>query len=348
MISYINILRTIAIIGVIIVHSAGPLLSITDNESYWWTGNVYDGLVRWCVPVFVMISGALLLNPEKNDSLQVFLNKRASKIILPFIFWILFYEAWKYRGDLGNVSIPAAIKEMMSGSVYFHLWFLYMIVGIYLITPLIQIIIRNSSKTIIEYYLIIWFITSSLFTLFPYLLDVRIGLQLPYFTGYLGYFILGYYLHRFSMPSKINKLIYAGGAGGLLITLIGTYIGTKRAGIFDGYFYEYHSPNTVLASIAIFVLFKNIDWDSLFPKDGRFMKWITSISIASFGIYLIHPLVMDILKSHKMMNLIGFKINYQLIHPVIGTPVTIILVLLVSHLIISIMRKIPFIQRLVP
>jgi surface polysaccharide O-acyltransferase-like enzyme len=348
MISYINILRSIAIIGVIIVHSAGPLLSITDNQSYWWTGNIYDGLVRWCVPVFVMISGALLLNPDKNDSLHVFLNKRASKIILPFVFWIVFYTIWKYKSDLGSMSIPAAVKEMMSGNVYFHLWFLYMIVGIYLITPLIQIIIRHGNRQIIEYYLIIWFITSSLFTLFPYLLDVRIGLQLPYFTGYLGYFILGYYLHHFNLTSKMKKIIYAGGAIGLLVTLFGTYIGTERADFFDGYFYEYHSPNTVLASIAIFVLFRSINWDSMLPKDGQFMKWMNSISIASFGIYLIHPLVMNVIASDEMMKLIGFKINYSLIHPVIGTPITIIVVLLLSHLSIWIMRKIPFVQKLVP
>ncbi|UTE77351.1 acyltransferase [Rossellomorea sp. KS-H15a] len=348
MISYINILRSLAIIGVIIIHSSGPLLSFIDNPTYWWVGNVYDGLVRWCVPLFVMISGTLLLNPKREDSLQVFLKKRASKIVLPFIAWIVFYSFWKYKSELGTVSIPAAINEMINGTVYFHLWFLYMIVGIYLITPLIQIVIRYGNRSIVEYYLVIWFITSSLFPLVKYILDIRVGLQMPYFTGYLGYFILGYYLHHIQLSTKIKNVIYSVGILSVLITITGTYLGTKTLGTFDGYYYEYLSPNNVFASIAIFILFKSINWDNIFEKNGPFMKVTTSISNASFGIYLIHPLVMDIISSHTMYKLIGIKINYNLSHPFIGTPITILVVLILSFISIWVMRKIPFIKKLVP
>ncbi|MFB4167196.1 acyltransferase [Virgibacillus sp. JSM 102003] len=349
MISYVNILRSIAIIGVITIHTAAPLLAQTDNLPYWLVGNILEGAVRWSVPVFVMVSGMLLLNNNKKEPLKIFMRKRASKIIIPFIGWVLIYTFWEYKSTLGGIYLPDIIRDMIGGNVSFHLWFLYMIVGLYLITPLIRVLTAHSDWKLIEYYLIVWFITSSLFTLSNHFLSVNVGIQLQYFSGYLGYFLLGYYLHNIELTKRLRKIIYAGGLFGVIVTIIGTYLETEYSGNFAPYFYEYLSPNNVLASIAIFVSVKNIDWDSIFKKKGIFMKSMTALSISSFGVYLIHPLVMIIIGSDEMKKLIGFKIRYtEFFHPIIGVPVSIIIVLIISYTAVRVMNKIPFINKLVP
>lgn len=347
MISYVNILRSLAIIGVVVIHATGPLMSRVDNMPFWWLGNLVDGAVRWCIPIFVMISGMLLLNPKKQESISVFMKKRASKILIPFVFWVVFYTLWKLRRSLGDFSVVSEARNIIGGDVYFHLWYLYMIVGLYLITPVIRVVITHAQQRLIEYYLIIWFITSSLFPMASHFLDLNVGLKLEVFTGYLGYFILGYYLHNIQISDKAKKWMYLAGFIGLIVTFLGTYLGTEAKGAFDAYFFEYKSPNTFFVSVALFIWVKNIDWDKHFSKDGTFMRVVAALSATSFGIYLIHPFVMSLLGT-ELKNLVGFKINYAFIHPIIGVPVSIVAILLLSFLMVWIMRRIPIIKKLVP
>lgn len=339
MINYVNILRSLAIIGVLFIHISAPMLLTLDNMSYWWIGNIFDGGARWSVPIFFMISGMLLLNPKKEESLTFFLKKRLSKILLPFIFWSIFYTVWKHRDALQDLSIPAAIKDIINGDVYYHLWFLYAIIGVYLIVPLIRIVIANSDRAILKYYLIIWFISSSIFKMLSYYTAIDVRIELQPFTGYLGYFILGYYLHEIELTKRNRVFIYISAVLSLAITVIGTYIGTQYIGSFEGIFYEYLLFNTIFVSVGIFIFIKQIDWDSLFSETGFFMRVMTVISTLSFGIYLIHPFV---------INLISSKLDYEFIHPIIGIPITVITVLLISCLFVWIMKRIPVVKKLVP
>lgn len=89
--------RIIAIYAVVFLHvSAGVVIGNDVGTEYWWVGNVYDSAVRWCVPVFVMISGALLLDPNKQEDLATFYTKRLSRILVPIIFWSAFFLAWAF------------------------------------------------------------------------------------------------------------------------------------------------------------------------------------------------------------------------------------------------------------
>ncbi|MDQ6971139.1 MAG: acyltransferase family protein, partial [Mariprofundaceae bacterium] len=76
--------RVLAVFAVILVHvSDGFVSHYPMGSEYWWIGNIYDSAVRWCVPVFVMISGALLLDPAKHENLNTFYRKRFSRICIP-------------------------------------------------------------------------------------------------------------------------------------------------------------------------------------------------------------------------------------------------------------------------
>ncbi|GAB7209335.1 acyltransferase [Dickeya oryzae] len=99
---WLYIARIVSTFAVIVLHISAYTVSLAELGSLsWWAGNIYDSLTRWCVPVFVMISGALLLSPEKNETLSFFYKKRMSRIFLstgffgPFFFYFMGYSQGK-------------------------------------------------------------------------------------------------------------------------------------------------------------------------------------------------------------------------------------------------------------
>ena len=100
--------RIAAILAVVILHSAVSGVVDTDlGSGYWWAGNLYSAFSRWCVPVFVMISGALLLSPARQESLGTFYRKRMSRVLWPFLFWSAFFLGWTLVKGIAKGKPPA-------------------------------------------------------------------------------------------------------------------------------------------------------------------------------------------------------------------------------------------------
>jgi surface polysaccharide O-acyltransferase-like enzyme len=322
-------LRVLATISVILLHVSGPLLgqySIVSNTD-WWSGNIYDGSVRFCVPVFVMLTGALLL--PKNYELTDFLKKRFSRIVLPFLFWSFVYIGFTYYYNLSQNYVMSSFElfNLLKLGSATHLWYIYMIMGIYLFIPILSKWVQNCNEKEILYFLIIWLI-SLLFDQ-PLLEKFKIDIDFTYFSDFIGYLVLGYYLSVKSFPFSIKKIKIISIlliALGISITLIGTYYITSNSGKFDEYFYDYLSPNTLIASVGVFLLFKNINLETT--------KIIDFVGKYSYGIYLIHVLVLD-----KMEY---FGIGYHIMNPIFSIPLITVICLLISASIIFLLNKIPF------
>lgn len=327
---WIDTLRVLATIGVILIHTSGYLLSNFEVSAleYWWIGNFFDGNARFSVPVFFMISGALLLS--KDYTLTQFLKKRFFRLIPPFLFWSLIYAIaaiWQDKGVEFFQQIAVfklLFSKLLSGSS-FHLWFVYTLIGVYLFIPIIRKWIQVASDKEIIFFLAIWLITIIL----KYSVPVHYSSEfdLRYFSGYLGYAVLGYLL--FISKHKILKqrwvaitLIIVGN----LITIVGTYFLSLDAGTYIGDFYIYLSINVVLSSIGVFLLIKNLTIQNV-----RFLKTIKFFSKNSYGIYLVHILV--------LMVMAKFRFNASFAHPLISIPVLSIICFIFSALIIDLMKK---------
>ena len=122
---YLDILRVMAIFGVVFTHvassilfSAKPLTSVA-----WWVGNVSVSASRWCVPAFVMISGALHLDPSRNMPVLSFWKKRMNRILVPLVFWTVFYLG--YRSLFVKLPVRDIVHDLLLGTPFYHLWFLY-------------------------------------------------------------------------------------------------------------------------------------------------------------------------------------------------------------------------------
>ena len=122
---WLDAARVAAIVAVVLLHvSASVVTQAPLGSTVWWVGNGYDALVRWCVPVFVMVSGALLLDARKTESLATFYRKRAARIALPLLFWSVVYVLWNYRHAWDQLRPADVLHSVARGWPHYHLWFL--------------------------------------------------------------------------------------------------------------------------------------------------------------------------------------------------------------------------------
>ncbi|WP_432354341.1 acyltransferase [Sporosarcina sp. A2] len=336
---YLDWLRILAALAVVTIHvSAGVVMDdAQEYKSPWMAGNFYESLSRWAVPMFVMISGALMLSSKKQISTSSFLKKKLAKILIPlFTFSVIYYANEVRKGEF-TYSISDFIKRFVTDDIMYHLWFLYMIAGLYLITPLLKILIQHAKRKDIEYFILLWLFASVISKCIEYFLGYSFKIELFFVTHYIGYYVLGYYLFNYDLQAKWRILIYMGGLAGWVTTFFMTYReSVKLDEPLEHYWYDEHSPNVLLMVVALFILFKS-------TKLGEMkLPWIGKVfSEASFGIYLIHVLVMQTLYEK-------FDFVWINLHPIIGVPYKTLLVVTISTILVSLVKKVPVVRGIIP
>jgi surface polysaccharide O-acyltransferase-like enzyme len=303
------------------------------------SGDFYETIARASVPIFVMISGALLLNDSRSIPHFQFLKRRISKIGIPLLSWsILYYLAGVFSHHY-IFSLNDFIAKLVTAKIIYHLWFMYTIVGLYLITPLVKILLQNASKREVEYFLGLWIFASVLMKFMVHRVGFSLEIELFFVTNYVGYFVLGYYLIKYHLSKKNIMYSQISLVLGLVGTFFLTYDGTlKNEGVLDQYWFEYHSISVLLTSVGLFTLFKDI----LFKSKQSLNAYLQWFSQASFGIYLVHVLVLNYLYSAV------FAKVWNHLHPIIAIPVNVVIAIVISSIITYVIQKIPILRKLVP
>lgn len=319
--SYISVLRIIATIAVIAIHASSGYLNSPDIAGFDWKyANLINSFTRFSVPIFVMLSGALLLTKKENTG--EFYKKRLLKICYPFIFWTIVYIFYNTDVfDLGKDELIATIMYRLKNGANAHLWYLYMIIGLYLAIPFLQKIVQHATTKELEIFLVLWFI--SLFIFNKNLPTYLPKLDISFFSSYTGYLILGYYL---SIKDFSTLKWWSLGSFILIAccTAYLTYVMSLNVHKFNPLLYGYLSPNTAVIAASLFIYIKHISTDITLPR------WAIWIDRYSFGVYLCHILIL----------------NY--IHPIlpVGTflkiPTATFVTLFFSILVTYGIRKIPF------
>ena len=200
----VDLIRAVAVVLVILLHAAiEPNRNLTlmspEGVQLWWTSNIYNSISRTAVPLFVMLTGALLLQPNKVDEpLRVFFKKRWNRVGIPVLFWGAIFFAWDFTVKGQAITLTYVLQGVLAGP-YVHFWYVYLLVGLYLITPLLRVLVAHSDWRIIRYFLALWFVGTGIIPLLT--LYVNISPQAIWFrdnvfvlTGIVGYFILGAYV----------------------------------------------------------------------------------------------------------------------------------------------------------
>lgn len=307
---YLDILRVIAIIGVITIHVTGVNVIHIENihTAKWWISNVFNSLSRFCIPVFFMISGALILSSPMEGDILGGIKRRIKKIGIPFLVWSVLYNLFKHivlvKDHLNPFELTRVILfDIMTDRTYSHLWFIYVIAGIYMVSPFIKKLLIGTSEKEVRYLVLLWFIATicystaqSIFNFINHGKYLYIAFfKIPMASGHVGYFILGYYIHRFGIKKRIRAGLYVLGLISIISIPLLTYAITVGKQGLNESFYSPFALTNALSAAAIFLLFKNSDWSSVNPKSKKF---ICSASNATMGIYFIHLIIQQWVESN--------------------------------------------------
>lgn len=321
-------LRNLATLMVIFIHAAAPIAHAEGadyNGLWWWGGNFWNSLTRPGVPLFVMLSGYLLLG--KDYPLPDFLKRRFSRVVVPALFWMLIYSLYGYLAKGTPATIGDTLRGIVTGPVHYHLWFIYLIIGLYLVYPFLRGWVRNATEQEYLYFFVMCAIGTWGYKFLATYCALPIGIYFELFTNNCGYFVLGYYLgtREFNNKKIAWALIATGSAGTMLASyVINTFFWNGQANV---YFYDYLTPNVAVSAAGWFLLAKQtFNSRPLYDIEKDF-------SAASFGIYFAHVLVMD------WWGQLGYW--HSMAHPVAVAPALAFLVTCMTFLAVALIRTLP-------
>lgn len=306
--SWADLCRALAIFGVVLIHACGATAFYQYGKipkMDWLSANLLDSLVRCSVPLFVMLSGALLLKPELKPISIRQVWRRVSRVFFPLLTWNVIYILYvSYTG-----GVPINLLSMLSKPAMYHLWFVYMIIGIYILIPVFQALFEliYNRKDLQLYLLIIWFVITCVPTYWK--IPLLALFQQDSFLGYGGYFLIGAVIassNRNQIITPIWLFIYM---AGVAITFFLTLQFSEIANSSIEKAYTYYSPNVALTAIAAFIIIKRARISNFFAK------YLQIIGDKSFLIYFVHvvfvePVRKEVLLAHLPMIMSIFLITF--------------------------------------
>ena len=348
---YYDVLRAVAIVLVILSHITKQFALTRPIGSLGWSLAVsFQDVAVMGVPIFLMISGALLLN--RDYELTDFFKRRFSRVLIPFVFWGVLYPFM----FMLCFNLPCTFSEYVHIVTDKEYWFIWMLIGAYLLMPYINSFIKEYGLEGLGYSLILWFgfmliLKDLKIDFFTQIVSAHSLGWTEIFAGYFGYFILGYYLSvkefRFS-----DRQMYLIGLGLLVVfTIINIHYTLTRSPQADVLvYYGYRRIVSTLQSIGLFLFvmyfsrYCENNKDNLknriysFFKDTFASNIILSVSVCSYGMFLTHYfIVYPLVYADKNI----FPI-YSM-NPVF-VPVVLVFVVLVAWLIVKIFSKIPVLK----
>lgn len=292
-INWLDLLKVIAVFMVIVAHANDCIILNQDGNFNFEWGTYIGSLYRFSVPLFVMISGVLLL-PTKLSTIE-FYKKRLWRILPALLFWgvayVLFDGLVLNHKSWSKMFMDMARLPLSFGDASPHLWYLYMLVGLYLIIPIISPWVVKATKRELEAVLAV-FIFSTFIPYLQFLTGLAFGVcdwnefhSFYYLSGFIGYLLMGYYLYTY-LPawSTLTKrctgaLLFLTGYGITYYLTISVPFSITNIEMV----WYYCSPNVLLEAVGIFLLF-----EGLALKEGVFVAIVQGIAKYSFGIFLIH------------------------------------------------------------
>lgn len=342
--AYLDFVRILACIMVVGVHVSALCLETLDvTSTNFKVMNGFDCFSILGVPLFVMISGSLLLSEERSYRVKDLYLKKTGRLVFLYFFWFLFYNtvnfiesgtAWNYE----NIKQEIVLESLLGRGIY-HLWFLPMMISLYLILPFIRTFTKDRKNCML--FLILYFVTAiavptALKFEFPYKTIVA-SLYERYpnvmFTGYIGYFILGHALHEFLPVLKKKERILLAAVS---VVSFGTEVYTcnlysEKTGELSIILNDTMAVNVFVTCTCIFALCKHIEL--------RENRMLSEGAALTFGIYLLHPFILHLL------NLAGLDTLFA--PATIAVPAVTVLVTIITAALVWVIRKLPVIRRLV-
>ena len=304
-----DLLRVLSMLGVVYLHTAAGALRHPENPAVWHFSNLVTALATTAVPLFFMLSGALLLSRPETADPRVIFRRRLPKVLLPLLAWSGIIILLTSRGDPAGAA--SLLVNLFHAPVVVPYWFLYALVPMYLLAPLLKKMADGLTPALWRYLLGLWFVLvpglRTLRALLPEgpwrtVLTEHGSFNLLLVGGYLGYFLLGAALERMErIPAR--RTLWCAALALYVLIAAGTAWRTYSSGVYDETFKSYLNLFAPLLSVVLFLLARSYCAQR---ESGRALTFFSGIS---FGVYLAHP---------KAINLMQ-QLWYALLHDTVDT-----------------------------
>ncbi len=301
---WLDYLRVIAAFAVVCTHVSSIYFSAYHqlDSAEWWYANIVNASSRFAVPIFIMISGCLLLG--RDYSLAEFYGKRIKRIVPPLIFWSILFAVLNYhlyglpgfvqaeegaRTDWLIILEDMLLLMLITGSTAVHLWYLSMLACLLLFVPFINKFITGKPADLGDMLALIGL--GILFTglnLAAGMANDLAGITVDWFTRfpwYMLYLVLGYLIFRYKDALAIAPVVFVIAFCALVFmgAIANFQIVSTYSVIKDWLVLSNDGVVTFAVTLSVFIIFAK--------NSHRFSetRLISSLSEASFGIYLVHP-----------------------------------------------------------
>ncbi|MEZ9708314.1 acyltransferase [Vibrio breoganii] len=283
---FFDLARCVAAIAVIAIHVLAPYRHqygvIPFDE--WFTAISINSISRWAVPVFILISGALMLSDRRPFDFQYYVKRRLGKVLVPFIIWSIFYaylSGWSASGfDAHNAQ--KVLFEGLDHATYYHLGFFYYFIPLYFVIPFLQIFVRRYDDKALYALTGLWLFTTALFL---FRIDGVWSSQMWLYSGLLP---LGYILYQ-KIPltkTNVNIFVLLGVAAFAATIYEVVHLSMEADKYAFGRWLSYKTLNTVLAASMVFMVCRYFG-EGLSAGANKVVGFISTHSL---GIYILHPI----------------------------------------------------------
>ena len=278
--------------AVISIHNWSLLHVLEVGTAQWWAVDVALNASRWAVPVFVLISGGLLLGPKPGEGPSTFYRRRLGRVGVPAVFWIAAYLVFRATYLEQDLTARTVATDLVMARPFTHLYFLYLIVGLYLVTPLIRPFTSTASRTQLSLaagaLLAIWGVN----TLLPYTLGVGPQINgLIYWVPFLGFYVAGRALSDLRLSRPASVLIALGAVVLITAQIVAVFLlGGGGDPSWQSYPQSYFSVFTIGSALLIYALCAQDtpgQW-----RSGRLGRVVAMLGAATFGVFLLHEMLL--------------------------------------------------------
>lgn len=335
----VDLVKSLAICAVLFIHcTSGHFASYQVGSHRWLAASFYGSVSRWAVPAFLMCSGALMNDPERDLPLKKLFSRYLLRLFAALTVWGAFYELFRISTSQSSAPLGALLREaaenLFYGKTYYHLYYFYFVFALYLALPLTRLAARSASEGERRYILAVWLISGGLIRSFQYFWPLNqmsrsmLFYSMPAAFLCPGLGLLGWYMRRHPPKS------WAGGlglfAGGLAVTLLGTWRRSLQAGTLDQFYLDGFGFFVLMMAVGAFRL---CQWVS-----GRWShtpKAVRVLSGASFCVYLVHPFFQHQVMPERFLSMAVYW----------SVPLQAAVLLALSLLVYAALRRVPVVNR---
>ena len=353
---YVDLLKTMAIFGVMVIH----VWSIGNYEigsDYYFMSLIWGSITHSSVPIFLMVSGMLMLDPKKKVPISRLYFHNILRIVIALAVWTIAYKVYHYYVPevLGGTTLAAQaveenggvaltfwqnVGEILKQDDEFHLYFMYIILLVYLFLPVTRIVTAKASRSGLEYFLILWFIlgivypTVTIYKPFDEVEGILEQWQINMTYAAIGYTVLGYYLSKYPI-SKITSVILV--LLGFAITFLGTYSLSLENETVDMHYIEGMTVGTACIASGICGFVVSISNDKLSK-----LRYITTpFSKSALCIYMCHLIVLYVLNLYGMLDV------FNSWAPIASIPVISLILMVLSFVVYLVLSCIPVLRKVI-